>query len=229
MGIWSKNVGVKFNEDGSPREFLGNTFICHVPKDSPVFAFLLKMITLLQQQPWAKKYCILPPSSFHVTVFEGVRVDRRKLPYWSAKLPLDAPLEQVDQFLLDIWPSLPKPDGFSLQWKYLEIDDTIGINLQPVSEDMEQKMRHYRDLLAEKTGIRTRNHNRYGFHITFAYLIQRLTIKELFQSLRWDFCFNAQFKKEFGILQLNTPELCFYADMTNFANSRKEIIRNCQN
>lgn len=229
MGKWSKNVGNKFNKDGSPKEFLGNTIICHIPKDSPTYLFLLKIVMLLKKQPWGKKFSFLPPSSLHMTVFEGVRDDRRRLPFWTTKLPLDAPLEQIDHLLMNLWPTLPKPKSFKMRWKYLEIDDTIGINLKPISKDIEQEMRYYRDLLSEQTGIRTRNHNHYGFHITIAYLIQRLTLKELLQSILWGISLNSKFKKEFGILQLGSPELCFYADLFNFAHSRKEIIRNCQN
>ncbi len=45
------------------------------------------------------KYTFVPPSNFHITVMPLVVDQPRELPFWSPKIPLDAPLYQIDQII----------------------------------------------------------------------------------------------------------------------------------
>ena len=228
MKKYSSNVGKKFYENGSAREFPGNTIICHVPRESPTYRFLLQVREELQQQPWAKKYAFLPPSSYHMTVFEGVCDQVRKPHVWPKSLSLNAPLEEVDQFFIKQWDKIEKPTGFEVKYGHMGIGGTIGIRVQPAFPEINQKIRNFRNILADAMEIRTAAHDWYGFHISFAYLIEKLTLLDQLKVVKYILQVRKRHQRDFGILQFNAPELCFFADMTNFAHSRRDAKRNSQ-
>jgi hypothetical protein len=226
---YSGNVGKKFNPDGSAKGFPGNTIICHIPPNCETYQFLLRFRAILQQQPWIKNYALLPPSSYHMTVFEGVCDQVRKPSHWTTKLPLNASLEAVDNLLIEEWPKIQKPTGFTMQMDHHFVMNTIGIRLKPINPEMEQKIRGFRDILANHFGIKMPGHSIYHFHISFAYQIIKLNFKERLQSLRFMKKDLKEYQQQFGTLILNEPELTFFTDMTDFAPNRKEAQQNRQN
>lgn len=216
-------VGQKFNPDGSTKEFPGNTVICHIPQDSATFDLLLRVRREAETQPWAKKYSFLPPSSYHMTVFDGVCDQVRAPENWTSKLPLDAPLEQVDEFLRTVWPKLPKPAGFAMRYRSFYAHDYISMLIQPTTPEVEREIRGFRDQLSTALGIRHPNHAAYTFHITLAYGIEVLTPTEEAQVTAFEARIHHELQENFGILRLNTPELTFFADMACFAQVRPEF------
>jgi hypothetical protein len=227
MGVkYTGAVGKKFNADMTAREFPGNTIICHVPPDSPTHEFLQRFQADLKIQPWAAKYSFLPPSSFHMTVFEGVCDQVRRPGVWPHKLPLDASLEEVDAMFTREWATIDKPEGFQVKYHRAHARGTLGIQVQPVDAAMEARMRTFRDLLAVAFGIRTLGHAHYGFHITFAYKIIQLSLSERVQANRFIRKHQARNQEEFGVLTFRAPEITFFADMTDFAPSRGAAQRN---
>ena len=225
---YSSNVGKKFNIDGSAKKFPGNTVICHIPPDCETFQFLLSFRKILEQQPWIRNFTLLPPSSYHTTIFEGVCDQVRKPSQWSSKMPLDAPLEDVDNLLIQEWKKLTKPKGIIMQMNFHFVMGTIGIRLKPISSDMEQKIREFRDILSKSFGIRTIGHEYYKFHISFAYQIIKLSLLERFQSFVFMKKNLKAYQKQFGTLILNEPELTFFVDMTDFAPDRDAAKENRQ-
>ncbi len=221
MGKYSRNVGVKFNEDGSAKRFLGNTVICHVPKDSPQYSYLVELQEEMKRQPWAKHYSFLPHASFHMTVFEGV-VDRiRSRKRWFEDLALDVPFEEADAFITEKWQTIEKPSGFQMQATHLSVSNVITLRLQPIDEEMNRKIRGFRDLLADVLKLRVSSHDRYGFHISFAYRITKVSISEYIKLLRFKARVNKEVQDKFGLLQTNEPELTFFNDMMEFPPQRK--------
>ena len=128
---YSNTVGRKFLEDGTAKEFPGNTVICHIPQDSPQFQYLLKMREILLSQPWAWKFSFLPPSSLHMTVFGGVCNSNRELSYWPKTLSLVDPLEKVDNLFIDKWSKIARPQSFAMNALEVTIFRTISIQLEP--------------------------------------------------------------------------------------------------
>ena len=225
---YSRFVGRKFQKDGTANEFPGNTFICHIPKDSPQFPYLLKLREIMQSQPWAAKYSFLPPSSFHMTIFEGVCDQARKSSRWTSQLPLDAPLEKVDELLLGKWDKITKPSSFTMKARKLSIFNGITLQLLPESDAVNLEIRKFRDLLSEEYGIRGPGHNSYHFHISFAYLIVKLSFSEKRKTSKFMKEYTKKISEELGIVKTSVPELTFFSDMTDFAPSRAEAQRNRQ-
>lgn len=221
---YTSSVGQKFNPDGSPREFHGNTVIFHVPTDSATFDLLLRIRKETESQRWARKFSFLPPSSYHMTIFEGVCDQVREPAKWTSKLPLDAPLERVDDLLRQAWPDVSIPRDVSMSYRlYNAAIGNISIYVKANTHEMERKLRSYHDKLSEAFGIRASNHDNYAFHITLAYRIEMLTISETFQAICFSRRMHRDLRRSFGTLQINTPKLTFFADMTCFAPTRPEF------
>ncbi|MCB9136300.1 MAG: DUF1868 domain-containing protein [Anaerolineales bacterium] len=220
---YTPSVGQKFNPDGSAKAFPGNTVICHVPQDSATFELLLRVRRDAEAQPWGRKYSFLPPSSYHMTVFDGVCDQVRKPENWTSKLPLDASLEQVDDVLRTAWPNVPKPAGFSMQYRSFYAHDYIGMFIQPTTLEVERELRGFRDQLSAAFGIRHPNHAEYTFHITLAYGIEVLTETEDALVTEFEAQMHRDLQNNFGVLRLNTPELTFFADMACFAPVRPKF------
>lgn len=225
---FTRNVGVKFHEDGTARAFPGNTVICHLPKDSPQFKYLIEFQNQLKASPFASHYAFLPPSSFHMTVFEGVLEERRKPSVWTNKLPTNAPLDEVDKLFMHEWQQIPKPDHFQVRPSVFYTFGTIGFRYQPIDDAMNKKMRDFRDLLADRFGLRFGNHKLYSFHTTLGYQILNYSFIEFLRASIWMRKMNKELIKKYGILTTNAPELCFFTDMTCFAPSRAEAKQNVQ-
>jgi len=220
-GKYTSSVGQKFNPDGSTREFPGNTVLCHVPRDSTVFDLLLELRQKAERQPWARKFSFLPPPSYHMTVFDGVCDQVREQAHWSSQLPLDAPLEEVDDLLREAWLKAKPPQVIRMQYRrFYATGGYLTLYLKAASPEVNRGLRNYRDKLSDAIGIRHPNHTFYAFHITLAYGIEVLTPFE--QIKAW--CFNMQMhsylQRGFGTLRLKAPELSFFADMAYFAPKR---------
>ncbi len=222
MAKYTGHVGKKFHKDGTARKFPGNTIICHVPKDSPQFTFLVEYQKYLKTQSWAKKFSFLPSSSFHMTVFEGICEQVRKPNHWFSSLPLDASLQETDTFLTDKWRKIENPDSFSMQATRILIGSVITLRLKPSNSEENAKLRAFRDLLAKETTIKMPNHSNYGFHISFAYQIEKLSMLERIKVGKFMIREAPRVKEGFGIMKTNPPELTFFENMTHFAHIREE-------
>lgn len=94
--IETKNIGRKFNPDGSVRFFPGNTVISKLHEDSEIYP-LISRISRSFREVQGSKYAFLPEHSFHMTVIQGVCDEDRKAELWSRHLSLETPLEETDR------------------------------------------------------------------------------------------------------------------------------------
>ena len=89
MACAQKNIGTKFNADGTVRRFPGNTIISMVNHGKDIFAHFLHIRALLEASRAAACVTLLPLDSIHMTVIEGVCDQVRREGYWTSLLPLD--------------------------------------------------------------------------------------------------------------------------------------------
>ena len=179
---YTKHVGEKFHEDGKARAFAGNSIICLVPGNSDSMRTLLRLRDQIDSQPWRTRFAMLPPSSYHMTLFDLVCDQVRTPEHWTSALPLDAPLAKVDAFMEERWSDLPPAPTPAMRFSSLTVGDYITIQLVPENSQAELQLRTYRNLLAEVFGIRHPGHETYAFHITLAYAVTRLTRREQKQA-----------------------------------------------
>jgi hypothetical protein len=207
-------VGTKFYPDGSVRPFPGNTIICHVPAGAARNG-LLDLHACLARLDLNGSISLLPISSLHMTVFEGVCDQVRKPNHWPDDLAIDAPLDvcnalfekKLRHFDLDCEPP------YHLRIEKLErLATGIGLRLLPNNDDENRRLRDLRNRLSTLLHLRHADHESYVFHISFAYIIRQLTpeqVKLIAGTV-------ADWQMGQPILELGGPEFCKFENMFHF-------------
>lgn len=219
------DVGRKFAADGRVLPFAGNTIICHLPQQgagSEAFDALLDVYRALPGEPWARKVTALPPSSYHMTIFGGANDKARRYPLWPAGLPLDMPMADCDRILGERLRAFrlgdeAGPYRMRVNMEAPPASETpLTVRLLPADDAMEARLRRLRDRLAEVTGIREPDHDRYRFHITLAYQVAPLTPEEEDAWRRSLAAWKAMIARRAPIITLGNPEYCLLKDMFAF-------------
>ncbi|KAK1749322.1 DUF1868-domain-containing protein [Echria macrotheca] len=211
-------VPSKFDPDGNVQRFRGNTIVSHLSPDSPLYASLLELHAKLAASPLAHLYALLPPESWHMTVFECTCEDVRMRGYWPEDVPMDAPLEDCTAHLaaklgeFDLGADARPPYRFTVRG-FSPFDVGIGVLLRLRTPEEEFKFRILRQRLADKTRILQPNHNHYQLHISMAYFLRHLDeaqkaelgsmLMDHFQAMDKDF-------------ELGAPEFCTFENMFRF-------------
>ena len=202
----------KFHPNGNVLRFPGNTIICHLPNSSEVHSSLLAIHDRLKEAPFSHLYTLLPPSSWHVTIFEGVTDKVRKPGYWPSDLPIDFPVKEctsVYEDRLSIFDlQTPLPYHFTIV-ELKPLKGSISWHVEPHTTD-NTALRRLRDRLSNVLKIRAKHHDNYGFHMAIGYTLRILTdeqnteIREFIENLLKDI------PKEF---ELGAPEFCRFENM----------------
>lgn len=138
-------VPSKFDPDGNVQPFAGNTIVAHLPPSDKLYNSLLSLHAKLAASSLAHLFALLPPPSWHMTVFEGV-CDQVRMPgLWyvffvfldhqhsdwlgdesgatltvlnrPSDLPLNAPLEQVTAHFAEKLAAFEFVDGEQLPYR----------------------------------------------------------------------------------------------------------------
>ncbi|KAJ6584628.1 RNA ligase/cyclic nucleotide phosphodiesterase [Mycena capillaripes] len=219
-------VPYKFDPDGNVQHYPGNTIIAHLsPSSEPeLYNSLLALYDKLKNSHLSHLYALLPPSSWHMTVFEGSVDQVRNSSRWPDDLPIDASLEECTSLYRN------KLSSFDLQCDppyhisitgFDPLQSGIGVHLEPYTVEENARIRGLRDRLSNLLHIRTTNHDTYGLHLSVAYLLRFLTEdqdKELTKLLMDHF---ESMPKRF---ELGPPEFCTFEDM--FAFKRLFYLKN---
>ncbi|VZI19746.1 unnamed protein product [Fusarium fujikuroi] len=108
--VYPPAVHTKFSPDGNPLRYPGNTTVCHIPAESPVLLGLWDVYNTIASHPTlSKRFRLLPPDSWHMTVFDGVREEEAEPGMWPEgleKLPLDECTRNFSKTIKDLGLSL---------------------------------------------------------------------------------------------------------------------------
>jgi len=211
-------VPSKFSPDGQVQPFPGNTIVCHLPPSSALHTSLQELYAGLEASPQRQLFALLPPASWHMTVFEGVCDQVRYAAYWPSDLPLDAPLADVTAHFaskLRGWDLGDLAPPYRLRVVGFDpLRTGIGVSLEPATDEDARRIQSLRDRLAEKLGMRFPVHDRYGLHLSLAYFLRYLDEKQ--EREMKDFL-GAWLEKlnqgEGGLVELGAPEFCTFVDM----------------
>lgn len=217
-------VGTKFEPDGRVRRFAGNTVICHVPADGVLFAALVAMQASYAAAPFARKLTLLPASSLHMTVFEGVCEDIREPSRWPRDLPTDLPLDAVTRHFAERLGCFDPACRLPFRLRPAPPTPSWGgavLALAPLDEAEDANLRGLRDRLAERLLLRVPTHAGYVFHITLAYVIDWLDPEED-AAIRVLYAAGARRIADLGPVELGPPEFCRFDDM--FAFERLSLL-----
>ncbi len=219
-------VGRKFHPDGRVRPFAGNTIVCHTASAAALTDRLGRLHERLRAARAARLYTLLPPSSWHMTLFDGVTDEVRIPDRWPQDMPLDMPLAEVHRHFEErlkaevFGPKLT----FSMRATATgRLRNGIDIRLRPVDAAEEQAIRTLRDRIAAVLRLRRAAHDTYGFHITLAYFIAYPGEDEAAEL-------HGLMKEEVQVLEaslppffVGPPEFCHFNDM--FVFNRQFFLR----
>jgi len=208
----------KFDADGNVQHYPGNTIISHLsPSVEPeLHQSMVALHDKLKSSHLSHLYTLLPPSSYHMTIFEGV-LDRVRVPgRWPDDLPLNASLEACTALFEK------KLSSFDLQCDppyhisvtgFDPLENGIGVHLEPSTPEENARIRNLRDRLWQLLHIRSERHDTYPLHFSMAYLLRILTDeqdRELRKLLMDHF---EGMPKNFT---LGSPEFCTFENMFTF-------------
>ncbi|RFU26914.1 hypothetical protein B7463_g9423, partial [Scytalidium lignicola] len=185
--LYPKGVNSKFSPDGVVQRFPGNTTLCHIPADSPIQAGLQAFYANLKCHPvLSKGIHILPPASWHMTVLDGIREIERDPRLWPVEMMSYSLTKCTDEFarrLRQLGPELEQEDlgpPYRIHVRQLRgLTVGIGLDVEGATVEEELRLRRLRDKIADAIGFRAPNHETYGLHITFAYLLRYLDVEEI--------------------------------------------------
>lgn len=223
---YTPNVGQKFNKDRSVRPFAGNTIICFVdPEIHPtVYDEAVWAQAQLSEMSCAHKFAFLPPSSFHMTVIEGLNDQGRRPERWTSQLPLDASLEEMDRFLIDRCAQLAFPNGFEIEFEQMRFPATLAVG--PANKKSHTAIWQFRNQVADITGIRRSDFEEYKFHITLGYNLIELEPDEIAEQKKVFKRINERLTQSFGLFNTAPPVPTFFDDMAKFVPAAERLILN---
>ena len=213
---YTKAVGQKFYKDGSVRPFPGNTVISKISSSMPIYAGLVEAQERLKAADTTGKYVFLPPSSFHMTVMEGLCDQVRTPERWSHKLDLQMPLTEVNQFIFNCFGRLSPPSTFTMRISRTTIPRWLVIVVEPANTETSQSLQRFREQFSQETGIRFPNHETYTYHISLAYNLLRLTAGEerIIHGVQQEV--QHALSTQYPSIALYTPQFTYFENMFRF-------------
>lgn len=218
------DVGSKFTADGRVMRFAGNTVICHLPQQGPAascFDALMDIYREAAGHAFVQKVALLPPSSYHMTVFGAANDSDRRPRHWPTGVASDAPISVCSKVLADRLRGFKSETTLPIRMRVdlaepAADERPLTLRLLPHDSAENARLRKLRDRLAQAIGIQTPDHDKYRFHITLGYLVAWLTPdeNEAFRSRMRDW--REMVAARAPTIELGAPEFCTFDDMFAF-------------
>lgn len=213
-------IGVKFNFDGTPIRYPGNSIIADIQKETPAYAVLHHISRQLKHSEFSKCLILLPETSYHVTIIRGMNDNVRKAEFWPPMLAMDTPMEKVDEYFAAAAGEVSVFKSIRMKYMMLHInDEDVRVCLEPADQLQNKILKNYRNQVADHLGYRLPGHENYTCHVTLAYILKSLLTeypKEVDQIVKG---VNAYLKEQ-NEFYLSTPYLAYYNDMMQFHSQR---------
>lgn len=214
-------IGHKFTPTGIVLPFPGNTVICHLPPTSVLHAQLTSLQHRLAKYRLAPALALLPPSSYHMTFYEGISYPIPTPTTWPSTLPLECSLPTCHAHVISTLSTLRLSDTEKPPYKlritaFEPLTDGVALKLAPISSSEEARMRSLREKMASAVGVRQPGFEEYSFHLSIGYLLRWLDeaeTRELQGVLNEWLRDLGEVGRQF---ELGTPEVCVYDDMEAF-------------
>jgi hypothetical protein len=223
---YTRFVGEKFHEDGSVRAFPGNTVISKVMPDMPLYSGLMEAQKQLKAVGFSRKYAFLLPSSFHMTIMEGLCEQVRTPEQWSTKLALHLSMDEVNQFMRDCFARMSPPHMLTMRIVEGTFAQSLVFILEPADAETAQGLKGFREQFSRETGIRFSDHDTYTYHIALAYNLITLTALEdiLIQKEQQEI--QRALSVANPVIKLGKPRLTYFENMFQFDDMTTDTTPN---
>ena len=212
-GISVPEGGGKFHTDGTVQHWPGNTFICHVDPASRAHTALRAIQEEIKMSRFQRFYTFLPPSSFHMTIFQGLS-STTEMHGAMPRGMRDAPRDDRTRILLDRASALDLPARH--QARMVDLFAGKSVTMTGADQAEEDALRKTRCKLSEATGIEERDFDAYVFHITLAYLVEWVTQDTAEEIADFSRDLTERFRDEVGTISFGPVELCNFDTMHAF-------------
>ena len=218
--MYGKQIGKKFEADGSARRYPGNTVIADVRPGCPAYGVMTRLRRMLLEDGFADSMILLPEDSYHMTVILGLNDQVRTAAFWPAALDRRASMAEADDYVTAAVASVPMPGPIRMAYRGMQAnDEDFRVLLAPADDAQLQRIRRFRDAAADAIGLRLPGHDAYTCHITLAYT--RLVpegedagrLEQLTQRI------NAYLALQ-GEFETTPPYMAYYDNMLAFSASR---------
>ncbi len=213
-GYTLKGAENKFDNKGNPISFPGCTIICNIPINTDLSNQIISFQKKIENFNPKKTYFYLPPSSFHMTLFDCCNLNTKNTNYWPSDIDPDMDYKDIAVELNKKIENYNFPKQFNLKLK--TFFGGYSIILVPFSEKDEKILRNCRDELSSLLKIKFENHQRYTFHITLAYILRQLNETEIKNLIEFNKQLSSDFNKKFPKITLKKPEMYTFKDMLEF-------------
>ena len=213
-GYTLKGAENKFDDKGNPLPFPGCTIICNIPLNTYLSDQIISFQKNIENFNPEKTYFYLPPSSFHMTLFDCCNLNTKNTKYWPSNIDPNMDYKNIAIELNKRIKDYIFPEELNLKLKMFF--GGYSIILEPFSEKDEKILRNCRDELSSLLKIQFENHQRYTFHITLAYILRELNQTEIKNLIEFNKKLFFDFSKRFPKLSLEKPEMCTFEDMLEF-------------
>lgn len=207
------HIGTRYDAKGTFLLEPGNTIVCHLLGKSLSAEAVIDARTRMQTFPEAEKLAFTDVSSLHMTVFQGIIEYRRALPYWPEDIPLDTAIDTMTEAFLVRLQKFEVPDAFKME---VIGASPNGLTLGPLTSKDARILKIWRDKLADCFGYRHPDHEKYEFHITFAYLLERFSDEALLDWQRGLADLIEELQERAPVIELEPPAFCRFKDMNHF-------------
>lgn len=170
----SKN---KFSSDGTPLLYRGTTIVSMMNKeDYPIFKIVQSVLSEALKEDFIDSLRYLPVSSMHMTIITLLRDIDRDTNIWPSYIDINSSWKEIDRTLNEKLVNEVKPLGKV----FMTVDrvDDVSIRLSPYSEEDRRELTRFRDEVAKKLEIKHYGHDKYQYHISYAYRIKDYTDDE---------------------------------------------------
>ncbi|MFK7859657.1 MAG: DUF1868 domain-containing protein [Granulosicoccus sp.] len=213
-GIALPGEGGKFLSDGTLQVWPGNTFVCHVDAQSPAHDELRALQEEIKMSRFASFFTFLPPSSFHMTVFEGISPGVNN----PACLPTGAKpgmsRDELSANMLEKLADVKLEPSQSVE--IVSLFCGLGLRVRRVGEQHDAPLRHARERLRTATGINPPRFEEYMFHISLAYLLQWLTEPTAAALVEFSNELAGRYAQKLSAIPLGPVEFCNFESMHHF-------------
>lgn len=222
LAIIPKDTLLKFNPDGRPRAFAGNTIVCHLPQQSRFRDAVTALGDALRSSSFAGKLAVLPSDSYHVTILGGLNDQDRARYGWPSDLPFNAPIAECNRIIGERIARFRMHSELPIRFcvdkeKTVAPQRASGLQLVPADAKEKLKLHMLRDQMStEVYRYRAADHETFGFHVSLAYQMSGFTAEERQE-------YQSQLARHLPaiiaaapVIEFGVPEFCTFGDMYRF-------------
>jgi hypothetical protein len=216
---YGKTIGEKFYEDGSARRYPGNTIVADILPGCGAYDVMTRLRDMIAEYGLSDYFILLPEDSYHMTILGGLN-DQKRHEWWPEDLPLDATMDEADDYVAAAIEKVGLPGPQKMKFYYAHCSKgCLTIRVDTLSEEQEKALRKFRDECSGEMGCFRPGHEKHHFHISLAYVrvIPEGEAAERRDKMLADM---TAYIENQPIFETAAPYLTFFDDMLFFHHNR---------